>query len=158
MLFDEEGYLIVRNALDSETISQLIEASDRLIASDRTLNRQRREDGRYDGFRNCVRMRIDDAYIPLLTHSTILSLVIQLLGANLQLMTSHLIYKNPDLLGTLPTHRSPGWQAPRLDYMQAMVDMGHYAIPRIELKCAYYLTDLKNPIRRQQWLCLAGIN
>lgn len=138
--FDEEGYLIVRNALDSETISQLIEASDRLIASDRTLNRQRREDGLYDGFRNCV--SIDDAYIPLLTHSTILPLVIQLLGANLQLMTSHLIYKKPDLPGTLPTHRSPGWHR---DYMQAMVDMGHYAIPRIELKCAYYLTDLSEP-------------
>ena len=34
--FDQNGYLIVRNALDAHTINSLIEAGDRLIASDRT--------------------------------------------------------------------------------------------------------------------------
>ena len=82
--FDENGYLIVRNALDSDTISTLIEASDRLIASDIQANRQRKPDGLYDGFRNAV--TLDDAYIPLMTHPTILPLVVHLLGANLQLM------------------------------------------------------------------------
>ena len=138
--FDEQGYLIVRNALDSETISNLLEASDRLIAGDIALNRQRRPDGRYDGFRNAV--ILDDAYIPLLTHPKILPLVIHLLGANLQLMTSHLIYKHPDPPGTPATHRVPGWHR---DYMQAMMTLGHYSIPRIELKCAYYFTDLSQP-------------
>ena len=61
--FDEEGYLIMRGALDSETVSSLIEAGDRLVASDRVLNRQRRPGGLYDGFRNCVSM--DDAFLPL---------------------------------------------------------------------------------------------
>lgn len=37
--FDEEGYLIVRGVLDSPTISKLIEAGDRLMASDRRDNR-----------------------------------------------------------------------------------------------------------------------
>ena len=30
--FDDTGYLIVRNVLDSDTIDELIEASDRLMA------------------------------------------------------------------------------------------------------------------------------
>ena len=38
--FDDTGYLIVRNVLDSDTIDKLIEASDRLMASDRRENRQ----------------------------------------------------------------------------------------------------------------------
>ena len=99
----------MRNALDSATISTLIEAGDRLIASDRTVNRQSRFNGRYDGFRNAV--TLDDAFIPLLTHSTILPLVVQLLGANLQLMTSHLIYKQPDPAGTPTTIAIPGGTA-----------------------------------------------
>lgn len=140
--FDRDGYLIVRNALDSETVSNLIAASDRLIAGDYQVNRQRKPDGLYDGFRNAV--TLDDLYIPLMTHPTILPLVIQLLGANLQLMTSHLIYKHPDPAGTPATHRVPGWHR---DYAQAMNALGHYSIPRIELKCAYYFTDLSEPNR-----------
>ncbi len=138
--FDQQGYLIVRNALDSNAISTLIEASDRLIASDRKLNRQRTPNGLYDGFRNSITM--EDAYLPLMTHPIILPIVVQLLGANLHLMTSHLIYKHPDPAGTPPTHRTPGWHR---DYAQAMNDLGHYSIPRIELKCAYYFTDLSEP-------------
>ncbi|MCB0093892.1 MAG: hypothetical protein KDE54_38670, partial [Caldilineaceae bacterium] len=82
--FDQQGYLIVRNALDGATISRLIEVSDRLIASDIKVNRQRKPDGLYDGFRNSV--TLEDAYIPLMTHPTILPIVVQLLGANLHLM------------------------------------------------------------------------
>ncbi len=138
--FDEKGYLIVRNALDSGTISKLIEVSDRLIASDLEIGRQQRPDGLYDGFRNSV--TLDDAYIPLLTHPRILPLVIHLLGSNLQLMTSHLIYKRPDAPDTAESHRYPGWHR---DYAQAMMSLGDYSIPRIELKCAYYFTDLSEP-------------
>lgn len=138
--FDEEGYLIVRDVLDSETISQLLEAGDRLLASDRSLNRQPKSEGRYDGFRNCVTM--DDAYVSLMTQHSILPLVIQLLGANLHLITSHVIHRQPDPSGSPETYRDPGWHR---DYLQAMNDIGHYSIPRIELKCAYYLTDLSQP-------------
>ena len=85
--FDQEGYLIIRQAIEEETIAKLIAAGDRLIHSDLIVNRQQREDGRYDGFRNCI--TLDDSFIPLVAHPRILSLVVQLLGANLQLMTSH---------------------------------------------------------------------
>ena len=138
--FDQKGFLIIRQAIGEEIIAKLMAAGDRLIDSDLITNRQQREDGHYDGFRNCV--TLDDSFIPLITHPTILPLVVQLLGANLHLMTSHLIYKSPEILGTPPTRRSPGWHR---DYYQAMNDLGHYSIPRIVLKCAYYLTDLSQP-------------
>ena len=138
--FDEEGYLVVRNVLDEASIATLLEASDRVIASDIQTSRQSNPTGLYDGFRNSI--ALDDAYIPLMTHPKILPLVIHLLGSNLQLMTSHLIYKYPNPPGTPEHHRAPGWHR---DYLQAMMALGHYSIPRIELKCAYYFTDLSQP-------------
>jgi len=138
--FDEEGYLIVRNVLDSETISQLIEASDRLIASDRRENRQQSNGGLYDGFRNCVSM--DDVFLPLMTHPQTFSLVTQLLSPNLNLLTTHLIYRHPDPAGSSDTSRMPGWHR---DHFLSMRDLGHAEIPRHSLKIAYYLTDLSEP-------------
>ena len=138
--FDEKGYLIVRNVLDDDEIARLEAASDCLIDSDIETNRQSNPTGLYDGFRNTI--TLDNAYIPLLTHPKILPLVIHLLGSNLQLITSHLIYKYPNPPDTPASHRAPGWHR---DYMQAMRALGHYSIPRIELKCAYYFTDLSQP-------------
>ena len=68
--FDQYGYLIVRNALDDDTIARLIEASDRLVDSDLKQNRQTAAGGLYDGFRNAL--TLDDAFIPLIDHPIIL--------------------------------------------------------------------------------------
>ena len=135
--FDQNGYLIVRNALDAEMIELLIEASDRLLASDLKTNRQTAAGGLYDGFRNSI--TLDDAFIPLIDHPTILPTVAQLLGADLHIMTSHLIYKQPDPPDAPDTHRMPGWHR---DYALATNDLGNAAIPRMLVKCAYYFTDL----------------
>ena len=137
--FDDNGYLIVRNVLDADTIGELIEASDRLMASDSTREPSTK-------FRRVIRqlpnsISIVDAFIPLLTQKTILPVVVQLLGAHLQLMTSHLIYKHPDPQGTPDTTRRPGWHR---DYAMATTTHGN-KVPRILLKCAYYFTDLSEP-------------
>lgn len=137
--FDEEGYLIVRGVLDSPAISELIEVGDQLMASDRRENRQVSHSELYDSFRNCL--AIEDIFMPLLTNEKILSIVVQLLGAHLQLMTSHLIYKHPDPPGTSNNARSPGWHR---DYGSATKVLGN-GVPRILLKCGYYLTDLSEP-------------
>ena len=135
--FDDKGYLIVRNALDQDTVAQLIEAGDRLVGSDLRTNRQTTANGLYDGFRNAI--SLDPAFAGLIDHERILPTVVQLLGANLHVMTSHLIVKKPDLEDAPLTTRQPGWHR---DYAQAMHDMGNVAIPRLLVKCAYYLTDL----------------
>ncbi len=138
--FDEEGYLILRGALDSDTVSALIEAGDRLLASDREQNRQRRPGGKYDGFRNCV--SLDEAFLPLITNPKTFSLVAQLLSPHLSLLTSHLIYRHPDPPGSPDTERLPGWHR---DHYMSMRDLGDRHIPRHSLKVAYYLTDLSEP-------------
>ncbi len=138
--FRDEGYLIIRNVLDEAMISRLIEAGDRLISTDQRFNRFVQGGGIYDGFRNCITM--DDAFIPLLTNEITLPLVIQLLGSNLQLSTSHLIYRHPDPPGTADTIRRPGWHR---DNGRTSRDLGAGNYPRIGLKCAFYLTDLSQP-------------
>ena len=138
--FDKQGYLILRGALDATTISSLLEAGDRLIASERVQNRQRSNGGLYDGFRNVIAM--DEAFLPLLTHPATFSLVAQLLGPHLSLLTSHLIYRHPDPTGSPATSRLPGWHR---DHYVSMRDLGHANIPRHSLKVAYYLTDLSQP-------------
>lgn len=135
--FERDGFLIVRGALDKPMIERLIEAGDRLMASPSQENRQPSADSRYDSFRNCVRM--DDAFIPLLTHPKIAPLVVQIMGPNLHLFTTHLIYKKPDPEGTPATHREPGWHR---DIAGVDADLGPGNVPRLDIKCAYYLTDL----------------
>ena len=138
--FRDDGYLIAGNALNEDMISRLIEAGDRVIASEERLNRYTTHGGIYDGYRNCVTM--DDAFIPLLTNEVALPLVIQLLGSNLQLSTSHLIYRHPDPPGTPDSARKPGWHR---DNGRTQLDLGQDNYPRIGLKCAFYLTDLSQP-------------
>ena len=139
--FDQNGYLIVRNVLDDESIATLIEAGDGLINSDLTEKRQQLGE-LYDGFRNVI--TLDDTFVSLIDHHKILPVVVRLLGANLHIMTSHLIYKHPDPEGLPNSHRHPGWHR---DYLRATRDLGNAAIPRLLVKCAYYLTDLTSPNR-----------
>lgn len=139
-MFEEDGFLIVRKALDPDTVARLIEAGDRLCASERTDDRQRTADGQYDGFRNCISK--DDAFLALLTNPRTVPLIVQLLGPNLQLITSHLIHKMPNAADTPRTHRIPTWHR---DVAGTVQDLGHAHIPRLEVKCAYYLNDLSRP-------------
>ena len=138
--FRDDGYLILRNVLDETAIGALIEAGDKIIASGERVNRFQTHEGIYDGYRNCV--TLDDAFIPLLTNKVTLPLVIQLLGSNLQLSTSHLIYRYPDPPGTPDSVRMPGWHR---DNGRTQLDLGQDNFPRIGLKCAFYLTDLSAP-------------
>src|SRR5689334_13938157 len=86
--FNDDGFLIVRNALTPEQIERLIAAGDRLVNSELTENRQRMS-GSYDGFRNCISMA--DDFIELLALDTTVPLVVQLFGPRIQCITSHLI-------------------------------------------------------------------
>lgn len=138
--FDDDGYLILRNVLDSDTIEALIEVGDRLVSSDIRRNRQQDVPGIYDGFRNVLDM--DPVFTPLINHPKVLPIVIQLLGANLQVSTSHLIYRWKDDPDTPPTRRLPGWHR---DNGRTRLDLGEKGYPRMGLKAAFYLTDLSEP-------------
>jgi len=137
--FNDDGFLIVRNALTPPQIERLIAAGDRLIESPRTDDRFSSRNN-YDSFRNSIAK--DEAFLELLTLDTTVPLVVQILGPRIQSITSHLIYKFPNDPGTPPTSRTPGWHR---DVANTTEDLGHALIPRIELKVAYYLTDTTAP-------------
>lgn len=139
--FDDNGYLIIRNALSLEDINALIEAGDKLIDSGCLKNRQVSSDSsRYDSFRNII--SLDGAFLPLLAKNTTFPLICQLMGPRLQLHTSHLIWKHADPEGSNPDVRLPGWHR---DMSPVVRDLEHSCMPRLEIKVAYYLTDCVEP-------------
>ena len=126
--FDQQGYLIVRDALDGATIERLLEAADRLMEG---FEFDRYYAHRRDGL---VQER---ALAELATHATTVPLIVQLLGTNLHITNTALIYKHPQ---TEPDaernwHRDVG----------VHLDIGPAHVPRVGLKIGYCLTDFSAP-------------
>lgn len=138
--FDNEGFLVVRNALAPDLVARLIAAGDRLFSSGRVANRQTNNE-RYDSFRNAV--ALDDALLPVLTMPTTVPLLIQLMGPHIQLHTSHLIWKGADPAGTPADHRDPGWHR---DVATMTRDLDLERMPRVEIKIGYFLTDCRDEL------------
>ena len=136
--FEENGFVVLRDVLSDDQIDRLRNAGDRLMTSEYQVNRQTAEDGRYDGFRNCL--ALDESYVDLLAHPKTFPYVVRLMGPMIQLLTSHLIHKQPNPDGTV-TDRSPGWHR---DFAQAQKSLSDPAVPRLDIKCAYYLTDIES--------------
>ena len=87
--FDDNGFLIVRDAIDSESLQRVVQAADRLVATRSTESGSRRA-----SLTNVIAEV--DAFLPLLTWPTTVPLVVQLLSHNIRLTKAHLIYKYPD--------------------------------------------------------------
>ena len=125
--FDENGYLVVPNALSSEMVDQLTTASDRFIESSN---------------RNSYYVQIrpgiaeEPGFWPLLSHSPTVPLVAQLLSPNIQLHTTSIIYKFPQPADEQAA-KERGW------HRDAGIsdDLGHKNQPRVGIKVGYCLTD-----------------
>ena len=81
--FDANGYLIVRGALDAKTVQGLTEAGERLMSS-----------FEYEGFyahRRPGLVQEEDIFASLVTNTSTISLVAQLLGPNIHLTNTALI-------------------------------------------------------------------
>jgi ectoine hydroxylase-related dioxygenase (phytanoyl-CoA dioxygenase family) len=127
--FDENGYLVVRQAIDAETIDQLIEAGDRLMESF--------EYSDYYAHRRHGLVQ-EAAFAALATNPNTLSLIVQLLDANIHITNTSLIYKHPQQ----PT--SPEFRNWHRD-VGVHLDVGHENAPRVGLKIGYCLTDFTEP-------------
>jgi ectoine hydroxylase-related dioxygenase (phytanoyl-CoA dioxygenase family) len=85
--FDENGYLIVRNALDGEMIERLTKAGDRFMAT---------TDPPHNYYANrYIDLTIDESLMALTTNPRILPLVVQLLSYDIYMMRGNIIYKYP---------------------------------------------------------------
>lgn len=138
--FDEDGFFLLEDALTPAEISELTTVIDALYAKysvERNL-------GPHDAFqwRNVV--ALDPVFRRLLDHPQLLPLIVDVLGYNIQLRTSHLDVRPPVLpevaqkpLGArdnfFPWHSdAPNFGWPTVEGV----------VPYMEMKIGYYLTDL----------------
>ena len=125
--FDDNGYLVVPGALMEQEVAQLTTVCDRMIDEF-----GRGADQYYVQRRPGIVQ--EKAFHPLLTHSSTVPLVVQLLSPNIHLHTTAIIYKFPQDdsgEGTRGWHRDIGMTE----------DLGHEGIVRAGIKVGYCLTD-----------------
>jgi ectoine hydroxylase len=132
--FDEDGFLVVPNALSAETIDQVVAAGDRLAQSlfAKPELFDRPEYNHLDLRPGLLR---EAALFSLVAHAPTVSLVVQLLSPNIQLHSTALIYKRPECQDA-PAFRR-GWHRD----IRIPRDLGHECLPRVGIKVCYCLTD-----------------
>ncbi len=136
--FEQNGFLVVEDALPPDMTERLI------VAVDRIDERVRRDLGKGSHDKSEKRNILQedfDAFRPLITWAKTAPLVWQILGPNIHLVTSHAIIVPPSAPGTARTklvnrfHRDGGTSP--LDLAEPH--------PRLFIKVAYFLTDLTQP-------------
>jgi ectoine hydroxylase-related dioxygenase (phytanoyl-CoA dioxygenase family) len=129
--FHRHGFLRLEGVLDAVRIRELTKAGDEMIASDAPFYRDQ-EDGA-DGFRHLV--ELDERFRVLIDEPRVLAAVLQILGANIHLSSSHLSY-------LAPRRSKEGWTSHwHSDIHGVEDDLGYANMVRLGVKCAYFLTD-----------------
>ena len=136
--FDEDGFLVVPDALPAETVERLVEACDRLAKSllDKPELSGRPEYNHLDLRPGLLK---EEALFALVTHAATVPLVVQLLSPNIHLHSTALIYKRPESPDDPPFRR--GWHRD----IRIPRDLGHGSLPLVGIKVCYCLTDFQQP-------------
>lgn len=135
---DEDGFLVVRQALDSETVGRAIDACDRLASA--FLNKREVLDRpEYNQLDFRPGLLYEEALFELISHSATVPLVTQLLSPNIHLHSTALICKRPEN-PSAPAFRR-GWHRD----IRIPRDLGHQSLPRVGVKICYCLTDFHQP-------------
>ena len=136
--FDTDGYLVVPSALDRATVKQLTAEADALAAP--FLNKPELSDkpeyNHLDHRRGLLKQK---ALLALVTSSTTVPLVVQLLSTNIHLHSTTIIYKRPETPDG-PSFRR-GWHRD----IRIPKDLGHANLPLVGIKVCYCLTDFQEP-------------
>jgi ectoine hydroxylase-related dioxygenase (phytanoyl-CoA dioxygenase family) len=136
--FDEDGFLVVRDVLDEQTVEQLIETGDRRARA--FLNKpELLEKEEYNHLDLRPGLLKEKAIVSLLAHSPTVPLVVQLLSPNIHLHSLTLIYKRPVSSEGAPFRR--GWHRD----IRIPKDLGNSNLPRVGIKICYCLTDFHKP-------------
>ena len=136
--FEQQGYLIVEDALDDDMLGRLLEAGDRVDAQERAA-RGLAPNALMAKFRTIVE---DDVFLELLDWPKTFPLIWDILGWNVQHYISHLIYyppESPSSVNLKPGgwHQDGGRPVPEMERPQ----------PRLSLKVGFWLTDISEPER-----------
>lgn len=133
--FEDDGYLIVEDAIEPELLGQLNQAVDKVEAKERAAQGLS-PDKMLSKFRTIVE---DDAFLELLDNPKTFPLLWNILGWNIQHYISHLIiYPPEEKAGDI---RSGGWHQ---DGGRPVPEMER-PHPRLSLKISYWLSDVHTP-------------
>jgi len=136
--FAGDGYLVVPNVLDRETVNNLLTEADQLCAP--FLNKPdlagKPEYNHLDLRRGLLKHK---ALLALVANSSTVSLLVQLLSPNIHLHSTTVIYKRPET-SDAPTFRR-GWHRD----IRIPRDLGHEKLPLVGIKVCYCLTDFQQP-------------
>src|SRR5690348_9962976 len=136
--FADDGFLVVRNALDSATVERLLDEADHLAGAflRKPVVAGKPEYNHLDLRRGLLKHK---HLLALVAHSTTVPLVVQLLSPNIHLHSTTVIYKRPETADAPPFRR--GWHR---DIRMAR-DFGHKNLPLAGIKICYCLTDFTQP-------------
>jgi len=136
--FDDDGFLVVRNALTRESVDDLVAASDRLagafLRKPQIVNKPE-----YNHLDLRPGLMRENALCALVTSAPAVPLVVQLLTPNIHLHSTAIIYKRPENPDAPPFRR--GWHRD----IRIPKDLGHQFLPRVGVKVCYCLTDFHEP-------------
>ena len=136
--FADDGYLVVSNALDRETVDKLVTEADRLAAP--FLNKPELADKPEYNHLDLRRGLLQEkTLLWLVANSTTVPLLVQLLSPNIHLHSTTVIYKRPETPDA-PTFRR-GWHRD----IRIPKDLGHEQLPLVGIKVCYCLTDFQQP-------------
>lgn len=141
--FEEQGYLLVPDALREDQRLRLLDAVDRLDAEQR-----RNGLGPHDRLFLPNFVARAPAFLELVDHPVTLPKVWGLLGWNIYLYHTHLGVDPPAAEGER-VWRTLGWHQ---DSGRVNVDIDTRPRPRLSLKVAYFLTDMTEAGRGNFWV------
>ncbi len=131
--FDDEGYLVVEDALSPEMVEKLTVAVDRVDAKER-VEKKLAPGAMVAKFRSVVE---DDLFLELLDNEKTFPLLWDILGWNIQLYISHMIVYPPEAPNAERHDKGAGWHQ---DGGRPVEEIERPA-PRLSLKISYWLSD-----------------
>src|SRR5690349_7678246 len=136
--FADDGFLVVRNALDSATVERLLDEADHLAGAflRKPVVAGKPEYNHLDLRRGLLKHK---HLLWLVANSTTVPLVVQLLSPNIHLHSTTAIYKRPEAPDA-PSFRR-GWHRD----IRIPKDLGHERLPLVGIKVCYCLTDFHEP-------------
>lgn len=140
--FEQEGYLIIPNALSDEEVRTLTETSDQIYSRRLTEGHPADQALFYPNF-----IPENEQFLNPVDRYNIFPKVWGILGWNIYLYHAHLIVTPPS--GKPKSNKTFGWHQ---DSGRVNADIEVHPRPRLSLKVAYFLSDTSEPDRGNFWI------
>ncbi len=159
--FDEKGFVILEDFLTQDELKRLLAAVDEVADKVRKVEGL----GPADPFAVRNALSHHDAFLDLIDHPRMLPLVVDAIGWNIQIRTTHLDYRPPYPEGLQPGHlgvgdgadqdvgyRNLSWHPDLASSSLFMAPSLDGRLPFMEIKVFYVLSDLSEPQSGNLWM------